>query len=240
LAAGPVLGVFAALIGGILTWGVWQTCFPLFTIPEELLWKGPLPEPPEVVEAVTAAGIKAETYNVTTLLGVLGGVLGVSLAIAEALKRRSLRTGLAGPCLGVLFGAGLGALGGWLGCATFWKVYPSPDISPLAKTMLVQGIILGTLGGAAGLVLGILSRRGATLIKCLIGGIVAGGLVAILYPFLAAWLLPMMRTEVILPEEPLERLVWTGVTVGMLGLVIPGLGRDAKPRRARAEPAASD
>jgi hypothetical protein len=180
LAAGPLLGVVAALIGGILTWVVWQTCFPVFTIPEELVWKAPSPPPIEVSNAMGAARKEAEIYNVTTLLGVLGGVLGVSMAIAEAAKRRSLRTGLAGAPLGLLVGAGLGTLGGWLGCATYWKVYPAPDISPLAKTMLVQGVMLGTLGAAVGLVLGTLSRRGATLVKCLIGGIVAGGLVAIL------------------------------------------------------------
>jgi hypothetical protein len=91
-------------------------------------------------------------------------------------------------------------------------------------------MVLAILGGGVGLGVGTsCGRRLGAAAICLLAGALAGGLSGMVYPFSAGVLLPSMRTEVLIPAEPLNRLLWIGVSSGLLGLIVAGLARKRPP-----------
>jgi hypothetical protein len=84
----------------------------------------------------------------------------------------------------------------------------------------------------------------------MLGGLLAGLLAAMVFPILAAslvtlaaefgaaGLMPDANTELIIPKGAVIRLLWLGLTAGLLGLTIPGLAAKRAPRAGRRAPAA--
>jgi hypothetical protein len=160
------------------------------------------------------------------VLALLGGLAGAGLAAGEAVCRRSWKTAMAAGLACVAVGVVLGGLGGYLGLITF-RYYQDPEhaqLTDLARAIRVYGVALATLGGGVGLGAGVfLGRRITTAANCLVAGLLAGVLSAICYPVLVAMLIPGAVTKVLIPIGPAERLLWFGLTTGLLGLIIPSV-----------------
>ena len=94
--------------------------------------------------------------------------------------------------------------------------------------------MLATLGGGVGLGLGaLLARRLAAAIQCLVAGLLAGGLAGMAYPMIAAFFMPGVITDPVVPLFGAERLLWIGLFTGLVGLTVAAIARkrDRKPRK---------
>jgi hypothetical protein len=232
LAIGPWRGLLFACVGGLLTWGFLQTAFPVFRLPPELAAVTTM-SPPDKQKEQSEASARNHQYNTIFVLGLLGALVAGSLAVGEGLARRSFGTILVGGAGCALAAAIFGCLAGFLGHFSYLKLQPVADLSPLAKTIRMQAIMLGALGGGVGLALGPLSKRWTTFVVCLIAGILAGALAGMLYPMLAARFLPVAITEIDVPLDFQTRLLWVGLPAVLLGLSIPRSARKGRPPRRR-------
>jgi hypothetical protein len=220
-------GLLFGLLGGLLAWLVIEAGHPLFAIPEELL-----------VDRMTipdALQRPVNRNNTMAALAMLGGAAAVALSVGEGLCRRSWGTALAGGVACAVLGAAFGCLAGYLGFIGLEHYQSRPDLTELAKTLRVQGGMLAALGGGVGLVLGaLLARRLVSTIQCLLAGLLAGALAGMAYPMISAALMPGVITEVVVPIFTPERLLWTCLFSGLLGLTVPAIARKRarKPRDA--------
>ncbi len=229
LVIGPATGLLFGLMAAALSWLLLSAAYPVFVIPDELAVLPPTASV-EQHEKATAALREADARNDVSFLGAYGVILGALLAIAEGLARRSLGRTLVAGVACVSAGAVFGSLAGGLGHYLFNYCEPLEQLSPLAKTMIVQGTMLATVGCGLGLALGVLTARVRTAITCLIGGILAGTLAGMLYPMLTAILLPGALTEIVVPVRTGSQMLWLGLASGLVGLTIPAVARGRKRR----------
>jgi len=229
LRCGPLVGCAAALLAGLLAWGLVQAAFPVFDIPEELK-NLPSPQPSHLAVKAERAQVEADRWNATLLFAVFGlGVAGV-LAAAECLLRGRpaaawWRVVLSGVTAGLL-----GAAGGLSASLLLESPQLLGGMSPLARTISVQCLGVGLAG--LGIGLGVGTAGGArVLLQATVGGVLAGVLVGFLYPTAMGYLLPNTQTERVVPLEPTSQLIWLAVIALMSALVITGLGKkDGGPR----------
>jgi hypothetical protein len=234
LAIGPVTGLVFGLAAAALTWILLSEAYPMFMVPEELAGLPPT-APAEQLQKATAAQQEADIRNHIGLLGAYGVLLGASLALGEGLARRSLGRMLVAGVACVSAGVVFGSLAGGLGHYLFGYYEPLRQLSPLAKTMVVEGAMLATVGCGLGLALGLLTARAGTATTCVIGGILAGALAGMLYPMLTAVFMPGETTEILIPVHTGSRTLWLGLGAGLVGLTIPAVARGRK-RRAPLKP----
>jgi hypothetical protein len=239
VAIGPFGALVWALLGGIIVWAILQAWYPLFSIPADLATVSPYNHPERLPEAAVAVH-EVRVSNAMLAIAVLGALVGGALAIGDGMKRRSPAAALASGVACAVIGALFGSLAGFLGD----KMFNSPDwlagSSPLARTMQIEAIVLAILGGGVGLGVGAsCGRRVRTAAICLLGGILAGVLAGMFYPFSVSILLPEMKTEHLVPNEPINRLLWIGVSSGLLGLIVPALARKRPPRTGRVPASAA-
>jgi hypothetical protein len=235
LASGPWTGIFSALLGGAVVWWLVQAYDPVFGLPEEMSQLN-MYSPAEKLRERDAAQKVADLHNAMAALGLFGMLVGGALALGEGVARRSLKTALAGTVLCASVGALFGSLAGLLGHFAYLYYLPVQDVSDLAKTIRVQVVMLGVLGGGAGLGLGMLGASRRSVLTCLPAGVLGGVLAGMLYPFLTANFLPVAFTELVIPRGAGNRLLWIGLTAGLLGLTIPGLSLRRGPRKSPAPP----
>jgi len=151
----------------------------------------------------------------------------LAFAISEGVCRKSISTALIAGVACIAVGAGLGSLAGYLGFRTYEAYNSSNELSELAKSIRVHAMALGTLGGGVGLAAGLfLGQRFSTAIKCLIGGLLAGVLTAIVYPVVVAFFFPQVVTKSFLPIAPKEQMLWLGMLTGLLGIIVPSVAAD--------------
>ncbi len=224
---GPLLGTVAALLGSVAAWGVWQALDPVFTMPEELV-DLPTPVPPDKAAEQDLATATINRHHATLAMAILGALVGGFLATAEAYSRRALQAacwkGPATAALAALLGAGAGLAGS--------MVLESPDLlggwSPLAKTIVVQAVTLGTLGLGIGIATAIPQRTLRLILNSALGGILGGMLAALIYPACVAYLLPVAQTERVMPKETTSRLIWMTMAAGLIGMTLTGVGKRKK------------
>jgi hypothetical protein len=229
LAIGPATGLLFGLMAAALSWLFLSAVYPVFVIPDELAGLPPT-APVEQLKKAMVAQQEANARNDVSFLGAYGVLLGALLAIGEGLARRSLGRTLVAGAACVSAGAVFGSLAGGLGHYLSDYCEPLQQLSPLAKTIIVQGAMLATVGCGLGLALGVLTARARTAITCLIGGILAGALAGMLYPMLTAILLPGALTEILVPIQTGPQTLWLGLASGLMGLTIPAVARERKGR----------
>ncbi len=143
----------------------------------------------------------------------LAGMLGLSAADREA---------FAGAAAGR---HPVSAVGGFAAGLTGGLVYKGP-LGDLAENVKLQVVMLGLLGLGVGLALGDSTqtfpqdRRGGD------AGALGGVLAAVLYPVAASLLLPTAGTDLLIPAGVANRLLWLGISSGVLGLVVVGMTRE--------------
>ena len=164
--------------------------------------------------------------------GFLEALLASLLAVGEGIARRSLRTAVSGAVLGILVGGILGGLAGLAGFLLDNYLESFEGLSKLARTLCVQGVLLGGLGAAVGLAFGALTRRTSATLTCLAYGLLGGGLAALIWPVCAALVLPTMDPDCTFPSQGSVRLLWIAVVSVAFGLLIPEALRPRVPRHA--------
>ncbi len=234
MAIGVFGGIVWALLGGVALWAVVQASYPWFMVPPELAAVSPLSHP-ELLPEAEAARKKALTQNSIAVVALLGALVGGALAVGDGVKRRSPAAALAAGAASAVVGAALGSLAGFVGDRLFGDPGLVAGSTPLDRTVQSMAAALAILGGGVGLGAGAsCGRRVRTAVVCVVGGVATGAFAGMVYPLAASVLLPAMQTELLVPEEPINRLLWIGVISFLLGLGVPGLGRKRPPSQASA------
>lgn len=223
LACGPWLGLVATVLGGAVAWLVLQWIHPVFTPPEKYAIL-PAPVPPELSQELEELMWRLHLGNAAVVLAIVGAFLGGFLGLGEGVAQRSARAAVLGlggcAAIGAVFGASAGVLGHFF---FQWQYYAGKD-SLLAWTIAMQASMLATLGLGAGLAVGLLLGRQRLLVaSCSIAGALAGVLAGLLFPYLASRYLPVAASEIVVPQGGPARLLWIGLTAGLLGLIVPGM-----------------
>ncbi len=234
LASGSLSGVALAAVGSLLAWCLLLAFHPIFVPPNKLI----VAEPSLAQEAeLKAASETATLYNAIVVLGWSGALIAGAMAAGEGWARRSWKTAAWGGLGCALAGAVFGGLAGWIGHSVYQYARPPGEMMiDLEGTVVVQMTMLGALGGGIGLSLGSLTGHAGTTFTRLLGGVLAGVFAGMLYPVGAAYLMPTVQTEHIVPYGGANSLLWLGLTGALLGLIVPGM----KMRRTRTAPASPE
>jgi hypothetical protein len=137
---------------------------------------------------------------------VAGAMLGLVLGFLGGRSRHSRGAAV----LNALMGLVLGTIGG--GLVSYWGMATAQRMGrTLADASLfamgVRAAIWGSLGGCAGLALGIGQRQITGLIRSLLGGALGGALAAVVYEVLVAVLFPMEPTSQFISSLASARLM---------------------------------
>ena len=210
------VALLLALAGGAMTWCVLEYTPPVFTVPKEYEVPG-LGAPPEKLEALRIVQGQVDRGNAVLNLGWFGALLAGMLGLGEAIARRSLAP--------LLVAIPVGAAGGFAAGLAGGLVYGGP-LGDLAENVKVQVVMLGLLGLGVGLALGIPRRHFRKIAAAAIAGALGGVLAAVLYPVAASLLLPTAGTDLLIPAGTGNRVLWLGISSGVLGLVVVGMTRE--------------
>ena len=190
---------------------------------------------PEQRALVRAAQVRADYKNVPFAIGLLGVAVCGLLGMAPGISNKSLSRGAKGLALGLVGGAVLGAFGG---AASVFAREQLRDWNTLAETgepdpLLTQLHTMAlhlpswiSVALAIGLVIGIAARPRHTLVRTAGLAILAVIVASLIYPVLASVLFQMEDPGQVIPTGTANRLVWTTLNAGLIGLVV---GRPAKP-----------
>lgn len=230
LRCGPLPGCAAALLAGLLTWGLVQAAFPVFDIPEELK-NLPSPQPSHLAVQAERAQIQADRWNATLLAAILGMTVAGAVATAECLLGGRVAAAWWRILVSGLVAGLVGAAGGLSASLLLESPQLLVGMSPLARTISVQCLGLGLAGLGIGLGVGA-TGGGRVLLNAAVGGALAGVLAGFVYPTGMGYLLPTAQTERVVPLEPTSQLIWLGAMSVISVLVITGLGKkDGKARQ---------
>ena len=119
----------------------------------------------------------------------------------------------------------VGAVGGFAAGLAGGLVYRGP-LGDLADNVKLQVVMLGLLGLGVGLALGIPRRHVRKIAAAAIAGALGGLLAAVLYPVATSLLLPSAGTDLLIPAGTGNRVLWLGISSGVLGLVVVGMTRE--------------
>ena len=224
---GLILAGFAAL----LVWGVLEVMPPVFELSErlrELSGNAPGEQQKEKKDASLAASNK----NTALSLVMLTSTLGLFMTVAEVKLRHQRLRAIWGGLLAILI-AGVFAVGGAV-LGSMLAVSPALPEDPLIRTIVVQSAMLGLagLGVGAGVAfaatLPVLRQR--LLATCCVGGLLGGLLAGLIFPFASSILLPSARTEVLMPDPGVSRLLWLALLSCMSVLIVTGMGKEARTK----------
>ncbi len=227
LQSGPLVGVVIGVLAGVLTWGILESCFPVFVVAVELkeLSASASPEEIEAIENAERAVLLADRQNTILAMTILGLIAGALFASGEAHARSAWKwVPLVGVVSGLIGGLG-GAAAATIGHQMFSGPRPVTDFSPMAQTMMRQMAMLGILGLAVGIGMAIPYRKPLLLVHCVIGCVLGGLLVGIACPPLIGYFVHEVNTEVVMPASGLYGLVWLTMTTGFMALIVTGLGK---------------
>jgi hypothetical protein len=216
----------SAVLGGLVAWALVQSIHPVFEQKDAEDQYGFLPADVQW---------EVDRNNAMLVLAMLGGWAAAGVAVGQGLCGRPwLGTVLAGIACAML-GSAAGVLAGYVGLNVFHAIGSSSEVSDLSRAMLVNGVMFVTLGGGVGLGVGAFFERSLrAVVRSIFAGLLAGVMGGFAYPVLVALLLPSALTNVLIPTEAAERLLWFGIASGMLGLVLPAAsGLRAIPANAR-------
>lgn len=221
--SGPLLGFLLAVVGGMIAWGVIEATSPVFLVPQEyhLEYLGP---PPEEIAAYISAQTKANRQNAMLDLTWVGAFVAGVMALGESIRRCRIKPVLLALPVGAVAGCAAGLVGSFASSALNVGALPS-----LTQTITLQIVMLGTMGIGVGLALGLSTK---SLVKVMLSGLFAGILGGVLYPIAVSVLLPTAGTDTLLPKGALNRIVWIGISAGLLGLIITLMCQPELPRKA--------
>jgi len=229
----PLLGLILGIGAGAIAAGVfyWPVPYPWFKAQLVTGQVKPSDGPPsgETPEQ-TAKRLRAESNNAMFAVGVAGVLIGGFLGLGEGLARRSGREAIVLALLGSILGGLFGAVGGMVGHHLAITYEFNLSMSELGRTMLIHGTALVSLCAGVALGVSLATRSVAMISRNLVAGILAGILATLLFTVVTSFAFPGVRTQTVIPqgsgsELASALLVWLAATGGLVGLMVPALGR---------------
>ena len=225
-----VVGIVAGLLGVFVIHGIGE----VFRLPKELVALGIGGPPGPEAQAKIVAGNAVLKYKHFALwFGVVGamwaGLFGL-IASRSGSSGNRLPSRVMVIVKAVVIGGVMGALGGLLsnfGDIQIQENTPAGQLSaPEHWIFILHGITWLVVGAGVGLGAGTASagNRFADIILCSIVTASAGMLGGILYPLLAAFILPAADVTMPIPDDTSARLLWMELPALLIGLA---LGRQA-------------
>jgi len=231
---GYVATLLSALIAGAITYGLFQSLYPIFSIPQEVLDRAPPgPLPADIQAELTTAKVFADGQNATLFVGLFGALLAGMMTIGSSLGNKYVSKLLQRTAICVLVGLLVGCAAGCFGHLLTETIRFNRSFSPLVKTLIGQAALLGTLGAGVGYAFGTFAKQYRSPASCAIQGLLGGLLAAFIYPILIAILQPAANTSVFIPKEPGSRLTWIFIAAALLGAMIPS--SLAKPKQTERD-----
>jgi hypothetical protein len=232
LSAGPWLAVLFALLGGALTWLVFYAYYPIANVPMDLADSVSENMTSDQEQRIFAVLNNTNRTNTLFALAVVGALVGGGLGLAEGIARRSLKSVLAVTSLVAQIGTVAGITGGLLTDLIYINMKHFGDPLTLGGTILIHVISLAVLGAGIGFGLGASTGRAAAAGNCLLAGMLAGLGAGLIYPIVLAFVLPGAQTQVLVPAESGNQLIWIASIAVLLGIVIPGTASKRAPHSA--------
>jgi hypothetical protein len=214
-----VYAVGAALVAGILAWGIGEKTYDYYRPSARALSSRDF-------KALNREERIADRKNTAIVYGTLGALLGLWSGAAGGALRRSIPGGARAALTGLLLGGIGGALVGY-GLAPIFKQYYSDEAPSLLLPLVVRGGIWGIVGMAAGLAFGWGSRGPGGIPGALIGGLFGAACGTIVFEVANGLLYPADRNDAAIPTSTAARLMaCLFVSVGAaVGAAVPGRPR---------------
>ena len=224
-------GLIIAGLVSLMVWGVLEVMPSVFELPEHLReLSGNAPG--ELQEELRRTLLVVSNKNAALSLVMLISTLGLCLTIAEVKLRHQGLRAIWGGLLAVLIAGALAFGGSILG--SLLAASPSLPEDPLFRTILVQGAMFGLAGSGVGAGVAFATMlpifRPQLLAVCLTSGLLGGLLAGLIYPFASSILLPNARTEVLMPDPGVSRLLWLALVSCLSVLTITSMGKEARTK----------
>ena len=225
----PIPGLILAGFAALLVWGVLEVMPPVFELSERLReLSGNAPE--EQQKEKKDASLAASNNNTALSLVMLTSTLGLFMTVAEVKLRHQRLRAIWGGLLAILiagaFAVGGSILGGMLAASS------SLPEDPLIRTVIVQSAMFGLAGLGVGAGVAFATTlpifRPQLLAICLTGGLLGGLLAGLIFPIASSILLPNARTEVLMPDPGVSRLLWLALVSCLSALTVTGMGKEAR------------
>jgi hypothetical protein len=202
--------VAAALVAGMVAWGIGERTHELF-VPSRA-------GDSRDFSALVRSKAITDRQNAAIVFGALGALLGLFSGAAGGALGRSIRGGAGAALAGLVLG-GLGAAVAAYGLTPIFNHFYSDEAPSLVLPFLVRGGIWAIAGMAAGLALGWGSRGRGGIPGALIGGLVGAACGTIAFEVANGLLFPDDRNDAVIPTSTSARLmacllVSVGVAVG--------------------------
>jgi len=216
-------------MAGVFVLVLLEWIHPVFTISDELLEKFPkgAPPPTALVAEAHAASAMADGANAILCFGLLGMLVAAGFSFLGQRSQDQRRMSSVGIAVGAALGLLFGCLGGVFGYITDQVLDPIGSLPPLAKTILVQCVMLVAVGAGVGLAWGFRDKVASHqphkhhIVHSMIGGMLSGLLAGLLYCVLVAILFPAVNTTLLVPKQGTARILWIGLVVIMQGVLVP-------------------
>lgn len=236
----PIAAIVLALLAGAIVYAVYQAAFPIYDVPRELMRMFPSDE--DAVKREIAKDF-ARTLHAVVALSIFGALLAAFLGFAEAVARQQLGSSIPRLLSGVIIATILAAIGAVLGAQTIIRLEPFESLGSMERTVMGQILMFGALGAGVGFCVGAVGNNRRLMYRCTGAGITAGILAGVLFPVIAAFALPRVQTDVVIPDgsggifgcvnQPgkIGLAAWFG-TAGLLlaGLIKPIANRRKTPK----------
>ncbi len=224
-------GLILAGLVSLLVWGVLEVMPPVFELPEHLReLSGNAPE--EQQKELLDTSLVVSNKNAALSLVMLTSTLGLFLTIAEVKLRHQGTRAIWGGLLAILI-AGAFAVGGSM-LGSMLAASSSLPEDPLFRTLIVQSAMFGLAGLGVGTGVAFATTlpifRARLLANCVTGGLLGGLLAGLMFPFASSILMPNARTEVLMPDPGVSRLLWLALLSFLTVLTATGMGKEAKRR----------
>ncbi len=225
----PLPGLIISGFVALVVWGALEVMPPVFELSERLRdLSGNAPE--EQQKEKQDASLAASNNNAALSLGLLASTLGLFLTVTEVKLRRLGSRAMWGGLLAILI-AGVFAVGGAVLGGILAASSALPE-DPLIRTIVVQSAMFGLAGLGVGagvafaVTLPIIQRR--LLATCCVSGLLGGALAGLVFPFASSILLPSARTEVLMPDPGVSRLLWLALVSCLSALTVTGMATEAR------------
>jgi hypothetical protein len=220
-----VYAVGAALVAGLLAWGVGEKTYDYYRPPASA-------QSARDFRALNREKAIADKKNTAIVFGTFGALLGLLSGAAGGSVRRSIPGGTSAALAGLLLG-GIGAALVGYELAPIYARFYSDESPSLVLSILVRGGIWAVAGMTAGLALGWGGKGLLGLPTALIGGLAGSVCGTIAFEVVNAVLFPADRNDGVIPSSAQARLLaCLFVSVGAaIGAVLIGRHRSWPPAR---------
>jgi hypothetical protein len=213
------VGLALAVLGGGLTWAVLRACYPVATVPLDLLTVTVL-SPQPLQQRAAVARRREALYNPVFGCALLGALLSGAMGLATGPAR--------GPWSRMVAAAGAAVVGGGVGAVAGVGVYRYCPNGPVnsAEGEVIQFILLhvGTLavvGAGVGLGVGVAMWRSRAAITGLFAGVLGGALAGLTYSALVVLLVARVDRSTAISFNATESTLWVATASLVLGLIVP-------------------